>query len=164
MTETEKAYIAGLIDGEGNITITKNTPGRGRQCKRVQMQLRVCIYNTNEMLIDWCMNTVGYGSKYVRKSKNLKHKDGITFLTTAQQAKRLLKDVYPYLTIKKPMADLAFQFQDMLSNVYGKCGVPQEVINARLALKESMHLLNKKGPSTNEKGVNSEKPLPLQAR
>lgn len=163
LTEAQKGYIAGLIDGEGTIGITHNVPKRGYGSIRHQFQVRVSVYNTNPLLIYWLKETVGFGHISIRKSQNVeKWKPMYTYSVTTRLAERLLNEVYDYLVIKKQLADVVFEFQKTLlpmKNGCGRFGLPASVLSKRMALKDRINLLNKKGPSILAKTANSEKPL-----
>lgn len=69
MLETDKAYIAGIIDGEGSIMLQKfysNEPPA--PC--------VSIASTTLELLKWVQKTVGKGTIKLKKNYNTeKHKD-----------------------------------------------------------------------------------------
>lgn len=102
MTETEKSYIAGIIDGEGSVMlqrIHKNEPPS--PC--------VSIASTTLELLEWVKNTVGKGRIISKKNYNIeKHKDCYSYVLRRNDAISLLNDIYPYLIIntKKKRAEL----------------------------------------------------------
>ncbi|HHH13218.1 MAG TPA: hypothetical protein ENJ98_03190, partial [Thiolapillus brandeum] len=59
LTPTQAAYIAGLLDGEGTITLTRKHRNENRQ-------LAVTISNTELSLLEFVKQTVGMG-KITRK-------------------------------------------------------------------------------------------------
>lgn len=94
MTEIEKAYIAGIIDGEGSIMLqwfhSNQYPA---PC--------VSIASTTIELLTWLKDTIGYG--VITKKKNYnpeKHKLSYSFVIKQNNAIKLLEDIYPYLIIE----------------------------------------------------------------
>ncbi|WP_195954691.1 LAGLIDADG family homing endonuclease [Clostridium tertium] len=93
MTETEKAYIAGIIDGEGKIMLQKIH-------KNEHPAPCVSIASTTLELLEWIKNTVGKGRIISKKNYNIeKHKDCYSYVLRRNDAIQLLNDIYPYLII-----------------------------------------------------------------
>ncbi|SHE85984.1 LAGLIDADG-like domain-containing protein [Tissierella praeacuta DSM 18095] len=95
MTNTEKAYIAGIIDGEGSIMLT-------RFHKNQYHSPCVSISSTDLELLEWVKNTVKSGKITTKKNYNEeKHKNSYTYTIIYNEAIQLLQDIEPYLIIKK---------------------------------------------------------------
>lgn len=65
LCSVDKAYLAGLVDGEGTITL-------GYKQKKAQRHLEISISNTDYELLDWVIKCVGVGkitSKVVHNKK-----------------------------------------------------------------------------------------------
>ncbi len=102
MTETEKAYIAGIIDGEGSIMLQ-------RIHKNEHPSPCVSITSTTLELLEWIKDTVRKGRVLSKKNYNIeKHKDCYSYVLRRNDAISLLNDIYPYLIIntKKKRAEL----------------------------------------------------------
>jgi len=98
MKETEKAYIAGIIDGEGSITLT-------RQHKNRHPSPMVSIPSTDLYLLEWIKKVVQCGR--IIKKKNYKpqlHRDSFVLNITYDKALELLKEVEPYLITRQKKA------------------------------------------------------------
>ena len=70
LTPVDAAYMAGLIDGEGTVTLS-------RRHRNDQRQLVVSIANTEPGLLEWALATAGAGkiNEWVANEyKNNKHK------------------------------------------------------------------------------------------
>ena len=90
LSASDAAYLAGLIDGEGTVTLT-------RKHKNENRQLAISIANTEKQLLDFCFNTIGAG-KITRKRKNQDHHTAsFTYAIYNRQALSLLEQVLPYL-------------------------------------------------------------------
>jgi hypothetical protein len=89
LTTADKAYIAGIIDGEGHIDL---------RFKKVDVS------NTNNDLIQWLIKKVG-GFIVVKPNYNVKHKKSWSWRLAAVGSRGLLKEILPYLIIKKETAE-----------------------------------------------------------
>ena len=115
--KTKWSYLAGLLDGEGHITIrrakTRNKRYRKDGSFGVSTGLHyvsvVAITNTSEVMMRWVKET--FGGNYYPKSNNLKHlnwKPSFDWHVSNNKAmERLLLGVLPYLIVKKEQAKLA---------------------------------------------------------
>ncbi|WP_346884969.1 hypothetical protein [Clostridium sp. UBA4395] len=94
MTEIKKAYIAGIIDGEGSIMLQRfHTNQYPAPC--------VSIASTTIELLTWLKDTIGYGVIIKKKNyKPEKHKLSYSFVIKQNNAIKLLEDIYPYLIIE----------------------------------------------------------------
>ncbi len=147
LIETDKAYLAGIIDGEGCIgVVRKKTP----HC----FDIRLTIANTSVELLEWVQNRCGglfYEAKHTYK-KGDEHdprrdisrwKPRRCVIFTNQRARSVLYSVGKYLVIKKAQCSLALDYFDLL--VPSACVVPEEVRVKRIKIFEGMRFLNKRG-------------------
>ena len=107
---TDKAYVAGLIDGEGSIFICKQKRWKNGS---FGYQLRVMVGMTDKKTIDFLKNKLGGGIHCV-KGRKVNHSDCYLWGIYAKNASNLLKTLKPYLITKKEEAEIAIEFQ-------GKC-------------------------------------------
>lgn len=103
LTKTQKAYIAGIIDGEGSIMIMQS---KSRSSGNYYFPV-VKIANTNKEVIDWIIKVVGKGKIGYLSRMNKRCKDVYHYTIASNEAVELLKDVFPYLIIKKKQANVA---------------------------------------------------------
>lgn len=102
------AYIAGIIDGEGCITIAR--------CKRPDIRrgfvytLKVQVTMTDPVIPQWLHNTFG-GNLYIRRSKNIKWSDAYCWSIQSTQAKSFLENLLPFLRVKDKQAKVGIAFQ-----------------------------------------------------
>jgi hypothetical protein len=95
VTETEKAYIAGIVDGEGSIMLT-------RFHKNEYPSPCVSISSTDMELLEWIKDTTKIGRIINKKNYNEeKHKDSYTYRVIRDDALKLLKEIEIYLVIEK---------------------------------------------------------------
>lgn len=143
-SETELAYAAGLFDGEGSVMIRLRPGGRfkpGRERKRYHL-LTVSLSSTDEVIIAW-LNQRWPGVVNQHVYRNERHKPAWRWILDASKAEAFLHDVRPYLILKGPQADLAFQLRATLVG-RGKLMDPAVQIE-RERIAEAMHALNKRG-------------------
>ena len=97
LTEAEKGYIAGLIDGEGSILLKGNqyTPAPYLQ-----------IVNTNKKCLEYIQKALKAGTVTVRKGNGKENwkKCYIWRAHTNLQALKILEAILPFLIIKKELA------------------------------------------------------------
>lgn len=146
LTEVQKSYIAGILDGEGTIIIVRATNHYNTKSRRIYHQLRVSVSNTDYKMVKWVKDTIGYGYIQVRKPQSNKHKTTYLYFAMALKAKELLENIYPYLIIKQPQAKIALEFaktiRDKDNNRCGRNGLPQSVVDLRELCKISINALN----------------------
>ncbi|WP_346929116.1 hypothetical protein [Clostridium sp.] len=129
MTEIEKAYIAGIIDGEGSIMLQRfHTNQYPAPC--------VSIASTTIELLTWLKDTIGYGVIIKKKNYNPeKHKLSYSFVIKQNNAIKLLEDIYPYLIIesKRKRAEMIITQYKSLTPRNGR------YTDEQLAKKESFY-------------------------
>jgi hypothetical protein len=100
---TEAAYIAGLIDGEGTIALSR----RHRSDER---QLVISISNTERPLLEYVSQTLGAGRITTKKTYKPAHSRSFTFTIDNRQALCVLQQIAPYLkTYKAARAQLVLK-------------------------------------------------------
>ncbi len=99
----DAAYIAGLIDGEGTIALT-------RRHKNENRQLEISVSNTDMKLLKYLLDTIGTGRITQKKAYSDKHTPSATYTTSNRQALSLLEQISPFLqTYKQQRAELVLQ-------------------------------------------------------
>lgn len=90
----DAAYIAGLIDGEGTITLS-------RRHSKDRRQLVVSIANTERPLLDFVLGCVGAGKITCKRTAAQHHTPSYCYSISNRQALSLVKQVQPYLRSHK---------------------------------------------------------------
>jgi hypothetical protein len=123
VAETDKAYLAGLIDGEGCIhiaeTLNHRTPNRPPV---TEMHLIVAITSVDRDFLDYYQKLTGLGSVHNGSKDHDNCRATFQWWITSKQATAMLFLVYPYLKIKKEQADIAFKFQETMNKSFGGKG------------------------------------------
>jgi len=131
VSECKLAYIAGLIDGEGYITLYYTKQGY------FAPSVNVCM--TSFECISFLQNTTNMGTISRRKLREMHNKQQYVWVV----AKRfdiylLLKALCPYLILKKGHAELLLEFVERRIKE-----IPTDIYDKELVKK--MHILNKWG-------------------
>lgn len=139
MIDTEIAWLAGIFDGEGCITISRQKPGKdGRKNWSYRLYLKVTM--GHELTINRIFALTGIGTVTIQKSKH--HNQAWTWWAASREALNVLDQLRPYLVTKALEADLAFEWGALpLAPRGGRGGgqeVPQDLLAARHSLFEQM--------------------------
>ena len=136
MNKSKLNYVAGFFDGEGYIAITKN------------YQLRIGVSNTNRDILEWLKIHFG-GTIQKRPWRHCEaktHKPAYLWRLGAHQSINLLKQIYPYLKLKRLQTEIAFELRKTFDTPNpGKIGVLASTLMKRLELRNSLSVLNKRG-------------------
>ncbi len=141
LSDVDAAYIAGLVDGEGSIALKRS--GEWNKNRTLTYRLSVTITNTFPGIMGWIALKVGYGAIYKQKTRN-NWKDAWHWQINGRRAMDLLKQLYPYLKIKKLQVEVALVFGETVPQL-GGVKLSEKVLNFRQELKNRMTALNKKG-------------------
>ena len=90
LVKTDAAYIAGLIDGEGTVTLT-------RKHKNENRQLCVSISSTEIELLKFVLSTTGVGKITNKQASKSHHSHSYAYAVYNRQALALLEQTLPYL-------------------------------------------------------------------
>jgi len=113
MRKTELAYTAGIVDGEGSISIRRNKDKAYRA--GFGYMISVDVANKEEWLIKW-LNFAHGGSTCLHRRKarwiERNWQDYWSWQISGPQAAEFLRSILPHLNIKRPQAELAIKFQE----------------------------------------------------
>lgn len=99
----DAAYIAGVIDGEGTITLTRKHRNKNRQ-------LAISISSTERPLLEFIKATIGVGKITNKATSKAHHSPSFAYAVYNRQALALLAEIQPYLkTYKRVRADLVLK-------------------------------------------------------
>ena len=100
LDQTDLAYIAGIIDGEGTVTLSRRHRSENRH-------LVISISNTERPLLEYVLKSVGAGKITNKKTYQSHHTASYTYAISNRQALAMLNQVFPYLkTYKAKRSDL----------------------------------------------------------
>jgi hypothetical protein len=106
LTETELAYMAGVVDSDGCITVLKMKPQGCMSAPRYV--LTITIVNTSHDLMEWLIERFG-GFAKARKRAQVHHKLTYAWSYANSKAADVLRVIRPYLVIKGRQADVGIE-------------------------------------------------------
>jgi len=110
----DAAYIAGVVDGEGTITLTRKHRDEHRQ-------LAISISSTERPLLEFIKLTTGVGKITNKRVSEEHHAPSYTYAVYNRQALALLSAIQPFLkTYKSIRADLILKHYLRLTPRNGK--------------------------------------------
>ena len=142
LTNEELAYMAGIVDGEGTITI--NSQG-GIRYNRNFIPI-LCVYNNKRQLMDWIQERFP-GPIYSRPGRKPGHSESHQWMAMGKTAVQYITLIKPYLVIKVEQAEQIVSLWKahetyQVSNQYR---TPQAYLDYALATKEVLSILNARG-------------------
>lgn len=130
LSSESAAYIAGLIDGEGTITLTKLHAGENRR-------LVVSIANTERQLLEFVLEKVGVGKITRKRIARDHHSPSFCYAITSLQALSLLQQIVTLLrSYKRRRAELALAHYHLMTPRNGK--YTAELLAARVDFEKTL--------------------------
>ena len=128
MTATERAYVAGIIDGEGSIEYVQRQVVRhdrpGKPVHKV-WNIRLEVPQVDGRLIDYLMETTAEGTRDMKRfPNNDKWQDQHRWRVAHRGVYRVLKQIDKYLIVKGEKSKLVIDHYDKIfsKKVFGKGG------------------------------------------
>lgn len=143
---TDLCYLAGILDADGCISISKMKPGK-QGTTNPRYVLTVNVVNTSEILMEWLVEKFG-GRYKVRRRQSLNHKATYDWWFNNGKAAELLRLVKPYLRIKSDRATVGLSLMDGWSRPNRGQGAqtPPDEVFRRESHYQQMKALNQFGP------------------
>lgn len=147
LTELERLispqYLAGMVDADGCINIVKMARSKRGEVERHELRLQVT--NTDKAFIEMIQAQFGGHIRVAGRSNPL-HKTAYHWSTQGAQAESIIRQIQPYLIIKKERAEVALQMRATMGQRKGRgYKVPTEVVELRESLYIKMKHLNQRG-------------------
>ena len=111
---TERAYIAGIIDGEGTIGLTKHK--ERRTLRGWNYEPYIMVSNTSKSIMEYLKEVTGIGYYWSKTYKNMNRGWKVPFAWQTGARREiisLLEQILPYLVIKKRHAVLLLEYVKM---------------------------------------------------
>ena len=101
LTEVEKAYLAGIIDGEGCIRLSQHKGRLGTVICHIQVQ----IANTSPLLLKWLERKLPGAAYSISRSVQGDRKPAYSWIVAWKSTGyRVFREISPYLVIKREQA------------------------------------------------------------
>lgn len=142
-------YLAGLIDGEGSLTIVhrpRRDPGRKHETvSYAQVAITLC----DRAPLDAIAERFGSSTVFALKQVNPKYRPAFRWQAHGPQAEALVRAVQPYLLIKQEQARIFLLFRETLLHrgqvTEMQAAMNDEVKAWRMELRAKMRILNQRG-------------------
>lgn len=131
-----KQYAAGFVDGEGCINVSTT---------RTTTFIRILVVNTNRHVLELFKERWG-GDIQQNKQHNKTWKISYTWRLQHKACLSFLKDIYPFLIVKKQQVEAAFSFFEACPGKGNRW--TEEPLNLAKEAIEKIKTLNKKGYET----------------
>jgi len=100
LSSEEAAYIAGLVDGEGTITLSKRE-------KNAERTVVVSVANTELVLLEYPLQVIGAGRISSKRTFKSNHSPSFVYQISGRQAIALIEQIVSFLrSHKKDRAEL----------------------------------------------------------
>jgi hypothetical protein len=141
IAESEKAYAAGFFDGEGHITIAAR---KVKEAKGLCYTMRIGASQNNARPLSWLQHRWG-GTVNAVKRKTTRGNTTYVWMCFTSGAEKFLRDVLPYLQVKRRRALIALAFQRSMF-VPGQGGHTDRHREMLAAFKSELNYLNTHTP------------------
>lgn len=150
--QSELSYLAGVIDGEGTITLERS--GKRRLCGVMGLSPMIIIANTNRDLIQYCINIISkFGiNPYIKTQDSGRYGRGKAMywicIKGFTKCKKILSSIKKYLVAKYAQANLLIEFIDYRGDSQEAKGKPYGEVE--LGILEKIRSLNRRGVTETE--------------
>lgn len=103
LTKEELAYLAGIVDGEGTITIV----AEHYKNKYLSLRPEIIISNTSQPLMDWLTSTINETTKADQRHHGA---TSMQIILRGFKISQVLQELLPYLIVKEKQAMLVIEF------------------------------------------------------
>lgn len=141
------AYIAGMLDSDGSLSISKLHATRKTPNYRVIFQVQWKLSAASESVLLSLKKTYGGAICYPKIQKtSLGKSQTVKYCLTGKKLDKLLKDIEPYVLLKYEQVKLA---QKLRRTTFKRRGKPNALKRMHDWLFERMKFVNKNGGSRN---------------
>ena len=135
MTKTEKAYLAGIIDGEGTVTLTRCHKNR-------TPSPQVSVSNNDLELLEYIRDITNCGQIHAKKKTKPHHQQSWHWQThSVSDSLRILKEIHPFLRVKRKQAYLILKHYKEVTPRNGRYS--PELLEKKKHLVETVQGLNR---------------------
>lgn len=147
MTEAERAYLAGFLDGDGCIHISC---GNVTNSHVPYHRLNVIFSQADKPFLDKWRDKAGMGRVYLVREVGAEDSKGIvtrktlySWCLTTREAETMLRWLLPYLDIKKEQAEIALLYRKTKGRQggQGRRAAPSAVIELRECYRQQLAAL-----------------------
>lgn len=157
--QTDLAYLAGIIDGEGSIYIGNFSCNPITKVPYFQTNIQVT--NTDKKLIDWLNETFGglTNKRSQKQHDSRSRKQAYTWTASGDRLTHLCQLILPYIICKKRQVEIMLEMRATFNykstariGVQGTQQIPVETLETRYRLMNEMRSLHIRTHSYKNKG------------
>lgn len=141
LPEIDKAYLAGLFDGEGSISVQKGKIDPKRKTPRYKLYVNLGMTDCwNPRYLQFI-----FGGMLRKRPPGERTRAFYAWVAWGYQAEEALTQLYPYLTVKKEQAKLALILRSIRFKLVSEGHtrvVPQEIVGLREQIRVKIMALN----------------------
>lgn len=142
LTDAEIGWLAGIMDGEGCITISACPPSKHATHRTIQYRPHIAISMCHKPSIHRIGQLFGMGSSSVEiRNATPGHHDVYKWYAGSRQAIACVRLIRPCLVTKAEEADLLLEYGQLPNLRTGRAGIPVELLQARHNIYEKMKAL-----------------------
>jgi hypothetical protein len=134
--KTDLAWVAGIVDGEGCISIIRHPPTPGSRCRSNRYTLHVKVTMGHKSTISRLVEVMGVGTLQNHAPRGPRTNASYSWIAQARHGEQAIRLMRPYLLTKAKEADVALAFMALPLAPRGGRGGSQ-VIPAGLQRKRS---------------------------
>jgi hypothetical protein len=152
MTEGESIWLAGVVDGEGSVFLSKVMHPAYRRGYFYRPQLNVS--NSNRQFLVKVMEIIGEGTVHLARKGNNSTRTRWEYNATAGVLRMILPQIIKHLIIKRVTAEKIMEYLEFVDSnrIKGKRPVPSGYYERLDGLYWTIKKLNEKGKSVSESG------------
>lgn len=145
LSVSESAYLAGMIDADGCISLSvRGANGKRREVGN-QLVIQTTVSLTHKPTIEWISKTTNSTNKiFYTPARSHKHKDVWTWRPPIYVAYTVLNQTVPYMITKKRQAEIFIELID----VRRKSTRTERNWDKQMELVTENKLLNRRGPNS----------------
>ncbi len=154
LSDTEKSWLAGVIDGEGSIFISKVTKKKGYSRRGFFYRPMLSVGNANSSFLFRVREIIGKGYVGMDKEGRRDWKDKWQYKGTRQVLRGILPQVLPYLVVKRKVAEKMLEYLSFVNShpINGTMVVPPRHDEKVDSLYMAVKRLNARGPESSTDG------------
>lgn len=145
------AWLAGLIDGEGCISLTRRSPQRKNRCVSPSYRLILKVSMCHLETVRRCREITGLGSLHMQDAQKQHYTSAFTWFCNATDAELVIEAVLPWLVTKREEALVALDFLRLPQAKRGSTGVDAELEQRRSEYWEKLRSLKSRNQSADRK-------------
>jgi hypothetical protein len=158
LSETQKAYLAGLIDGEGCVTILKH---QGKNNRSPVYRAMLVVAMTSKETIEAIHTFTSVGTIHYEERNNKKETNCSVYrwqISVSTDLRGVLQAILPYLILKRGEVETVLEYLSLPSDPSMGKGIPKPLFytHKREAYYQRLHDVKTRG-----KGITEDRPAPV---